>query len=125
LLTGWAGGPQAYKLADAQPDEILQAAFKDLSRAFKLPTATLRDLLQDHFIHDWLHDPYSLGAYCFTPVGMLEMPKALAEPLASTLFFAGEATNSEGEQGTVHAALESGQRVFEEIRREQSVLTAS
>jgi monoamine oxidase len=125
LLTGWAGGPQAYKLADAQPDEILQAALKDLSRAFKLPTATLRDLLQNHFIHDWLHDPYSLGAYCFTPVGMLEMPKALAGPLASTLFFAGEATNSEGEQGTVHAALESGQRVFEEIRREQSVLTAS
>jgi len=36
---------------------------------------------------------------------MIEMPQSLAEPVGDTLFFAGEATDSNGEQGTVHSAI--------------------
>jgi monoamine oxidase len=32
-----------------------------------------------------------------------------------TLFFAGEATNTEGEEGTVHGALETGWRAAREV----------
>jgi hypothetical protein len=48
---------------------------------------------------------------------MTTMPRQLAQPIADTLFFAGEATDSQGEQGTVHAALTSGIRAANEIVR--------
>jgi hypothetical protein len=38
------------------------------------------------------------------------MAAHLAEPIKNTLFFAGEATDAEGEQGTVQGALASGRR---------------
>jgi monoamine oxidase len=34
-----------------------------------------------------------------------------------TLFLAGEATNTEGEEGTVHGALETGLRAAHEVLR--------
>ena len=39
----------------------------------------------------------------------------LAEPLAATLFFAGEATDTHGEAGTVAGALHSGRRAAHEV----------
>ncbi len=62
-----------------------------------------------------MHDPFARGAYSYTAARMMEMPALLAAPVAGTLFFAGEATDSEGEQGTVQAALASGERAAREI----------
>jgi len=39
----------------------------------------------------------------------------LARSVESTLFFAGEATNTEGHSGTVHGAISTGQRAAREI----------
>jgi monoamine oxidase len=39
----------------------------------------------------------------------------LAEPVAETLFFAGEATHHEGENGTVAGAIASGRRAAAEV----------
>jgi hypothetical protein len=39
---------------------------------------------------------------------MADAPKLLAEPIAETLYFAGEATSQDGQLGTVHGALDSG-----------------
>jgi monoamine oxidase len=39
----------------------------------------------------------------------------LAEPLEGTLFFAGEATDTEGEAATVTGALQSGARAAREV----------
>jgi monoamine oxidase len=41
----------------------------------------------------------------------------LAKPIANTLFFAGEATDITGYNGTVHGAMASGQRAAEQIIR--------
>jgi monoamine oxidase len=46
---------------------------------------------------------------------MEDMPQYLAAPVKNTLFFAGEATDTQGDQGTVHGALRSGSRVAREI----------
>ena len=43
------------------------------------------------------------------------MPKDLAAPVAETFFFAGEATDPNGDLGTVHGALRSGQRAAKEM----------
>ena len=71
-------------------------------------------LVSSH-IHNWNSDPFSRGAYSFTSVDNIEMPRRLSEPVAATLFFAGEATDARGEQGTVHGAIASGKRAAREI----------
>src|SRR2546426_5360317 len=49
------------------------------------------------------------------PVGAITAPVKLAEPIANTLFFAGEATNTAGHSGTVHGAIATRYRAADEI----------
>lgn len=49
-------------------------------------------------------DPFARGAYSYVPAGALDAVDRLAEPVAETLFFAGEATD------TVAGASASGER---------------
>jgi len=48
-------------------------------------------------------------------VDALDAPARLAAPVADTLFFAGEATHAAGAIGTVHGALETGERAAREL----------
>ena len=47
--------------------------------------------------------------------GAAQAQRQLAAPVARTLFFAGEATNSQGHHATVHGAIASGYRAAAEI----------
>jgi hypothetical protein len=60
-------------------------------------------------------DPFARGAYTFVPVGAVDAPARLAAPLDETLFLAGEATHTDGASGTVHDAIETGERVPREL----------
>jgi monoamine oxidase len=71
-------------------------------------------LLQDFAYHDWQADPFARGAYSYVTVGGLWAQRALAQPVAGTLFFAGEATHWEGHFATVHGAIASGRRAAQE-----------
>jgi monoamine oxidase len=42
---------------------------------------------------------------------------ALGAPVDATLFFAGEATQSDGQNATVHGAIASGERAASEVLR--------
>ena len=58
----------------------------------------------------WGSDPYSYGSYSYLKVGSVEeMRRALAEPVARKLYFAGEATHLDY-PATVHGAYLSGIR---------------
>jgi monoamine oxidase len=72
-------------------------------------------LLARAYFHDWQTDPFSLGAYSYVRAGGMEAQKQLAAPVSGTLFFAGEATNSQGHHATVHGAMSSGYRAAAEI----------
>jgi monoamine oxidase len=48
----------------------------------------------------------------------LDLPKVLGAPVEGTLFFAGEATATDAQMGTVFGALESGLRAAGEILRD-------
>jgi monoamine oxidase len=50
-------------------------------------------------------------------VGGAEAPAALARPLRRTLFFAGEAADTEGGTGTVDGAIASGRRAAAQVLR--------
>ncbi|HEY1959735.1 MAG TPA: NAD(P)/FAD-dependent oxidoreductase [Polyangiaceae bacterium] len=115
LLTAWAGGPMAERLSAASPDDVAQAAILSLADALGLSPATIEAELVSIFRHDWSRDPFALGAYSFALVGGASAPKKLGAPLGQTLFFAGEATAPPPRNGTVHGAIESGERAAREL----------
>ena len=72
--------------------------------------------LEAGFVHNWERDPFSCGAYSYVSVGHHGSAReSLAKPLDDTLFFAGEATDTQGEAATVAGALQSGARAAREI----------
>jgi monoamine oxidase len=114
VLTGWAGGPAADALAGSSQDRILDAAIQSLAAAVNRSTEDVRSNLKHSSIADWRSDRFALGAYSYAPSGHLDARAALARPVEDTLFFAGEATNTEGFSGTVHGAIVTGRRAARE-----------
>ena len=115
VLAGWAGGTRAEKFSTDTDDALLDHSLESLTHIFGVTKDFLEDSLQDFYTHNWQKDPFALGAYSYIPVGGIDAQAQLAQPLEDTVFFAGEATNTEGHQGTVHGAIASGLRAAEEI----------
>jgi monoamine oxidase len=71
--------------------------------------------LEAAYLHNWQTDPFARGAYSYLAVGGNDARSALAAPLEDTLFFAGEATDTQDEAATVTGALQSGDRAAREV----------
>jgi monoamine oxidase len=110
LLVGWAGGRAAARFAGWEDDAVIATGLDTLATAFGLSTARLRELFVDGRTHDWSADPWARGAYSYPIAGGEGAQSRLAEPVAGTLFFAGEATHTGGEHASVHGAIETGHR---------------
>ena len=117
LLTGWAGGPQAWQLEDKDDDTILNLAIRSLSNVFQKTVVELDQLLTASAVVNWKKDPYSRGAYSYDTVGSIEAKKILNAPIERTIYFAGEAFYEGPSPGTVEAALVSARDVVEKIVR--------
>jgi monoamine oxidase len=113
LIVAWSGGPPAAALGPATHDERVERALRGLAEIFGEPQLA-RDEFEAGFTHDWTTDPFARGAYSYVRVGGANARAVLAEPVESTLFFAGEATSTDGQGGTVNGALESGERAARE-----------
>jgi hypothetical protein len=96
-------------------DPVTAETLKALARILQISPDALAGLLLASYLHDWSADPFSRGAYSYVPVGALSAQKILAEPLEQTLYFAGEATDTTHQQGTVHAALATGYRAAHQV----------
>jgi monoamine oxidase len=81
---------------------------------------SLESDLEAAYCHDWQTDPFSLGAYSYGKVGADGAQEALGRPVENTLFFAGEATDTSGHNGTVHGAIASGYRAAGEILQKRA-----
>jgi monoamine oxidase len=115
MLTGWSGGVRAEQLSGLGSAAIMERGLVVLHHVFGVPRETLRDLVQEYFVHDWQSDPYCRGAYSYALANSKEAARTLAAPVGNTLFFAGEATDFSGQNGTVHGAIASGQRAANEL----------
>jgi len=115
ILTGWAGGPAAEPLTGQDARRILEIAVESLARTMKMRLESVARRVRMSKVCDWQVDPFSLGAYSYAPAGSVPAITALAEPVEQTLFFAGEATNSDGASGTVHGAIATGRRAAGEV----------
>jgi monoamine oxidase len=125
VLIAWAGGPGAAKLSGRAPVAIVRMAVGALARALGTVAATLEAELDGWHVVDWLSDPHARGGYAVFPVGSTWAPAVLAEPIAGTLFFAGEATATEDDAGTVAGALATGERAAAEVLASLGVVRAT
>jgi len=115
ILTGWAAGQCAVQLKGKDGQETIHEALQALARITGLSVASLESRLTGSYTHDWQADPFSLGGYSYAAVGGMDAARALAAPVAETLYFAGEATDFNGRNGTVHGAVASGYRAAREV----------
>jgi monoamine oxidase len=111
LLAAWMGGPRAARLGQRPVAQIVREASDSAQAMFGGHPLEL----EAAYVHDWLADPFSRGAYSYVTVGGQNARRELAAPIHDTLFFAGEATDSEG--GTVTGALHSGTRAAREVHK--------
>ncbi|HEY3595734.1 MAG TPA: NAD(P)/FAD-dependent oxidoreductase [Polyangiaceae bacterium] len=117
VIVGWNGGPGAAALSQLASEELEDTAINSLARQFQIAPRKMRGMVEAAWTHDWEHDPFTRGVYSYSLVGGADAGKDLARPLRGTLFFAGEATETEGRSGTVHGAIGTGRRAADEVRR--------
>lgn len=101
-------------LSGKSPRFVTQRSLTSLSNLLGTNPELVETLLEQAYFHDWQSDPFSRGAYSYGKVGSDGAQQALASPVDNTIFFAGEATDTNG-HGTVHGAMASGYRVADEI----------
>ena len=108
VLTGWAAGPKGEQFAKLSPNQLRNCAVEALSQIFGEKSERIQGLIEQVHTYNWGSDPFARGAYAYVPAGHLAALTVLGEPLEDTVFFAGEATATDGQIGTVHGALGSG-----------------
>jgi monoamine oxidase len=115
LLTGWAGGPQAWLLEKNNDDLIQQLALESLSIIFKKTVSEIEGLVTASHVANWIKDPFTRGGYSYATVDSVKAQELFNTPIQDTIYFAGEAFYNGPSPGTVEAALASGKSVGEKL----------
>lgn len=115
IITGWAPSQSAERLSGRDQPFVVEHSLRTLSELLNVGSHKLTPLLEASYFHDWQNDPFSRGAYSYGKVGSDGAQEALAASIDNTLFFAGEATDTSGHNGTVHGAIASGRRAAHEM----------
>lgn len=115
IITGWAPFHSADALSGKDESYVVQHALQALAKLLNVDFPNLEAELESSYFHDWQSDRFSRGAYSYGKVGSEGAQQALASPVENALFFAGEATDISGNNGTVHGAIASGYRAAAEI----------
>jgi monoamine oxidase len=113
MLTAFVMGARAEYLAGLSDNQIKEELFAELSTIFG--GADVAGKFTSMKIQNWSAEPYTKGAYSFPTLTSSGKPELLSQALNGKLFFAGEATNFNGHQATVHGAMESSFRSAKEI----------
>jgi monoamine oxidase len=115
IITGWAPFRCAEQLSGKSQSFVVDRCLLTLSRLLSVSEEQITSLFGAAYFHDWQNDPFSRGAYSYGAVGSDGAQETLASPIENTLFFAGEATDTSGHNGTVQGAIASGRRAAKEI----------
>jgi monoamine oxidase len=117
VLTCFTMGRNA-EVMEALADDTarMNQALVDLDAAFG---GTASTAFIEGRVHDWTADPYIRGSYSYPAPGTRPLSgptkrEVLAQPVGSTLYFAGEATHNTA-ASTVPGALQSGERAGSEV----------
>lgn len=112
VVVGYCAGRTAEQLDLLSEEEAVQEGVAALADALdqQIPAR-----VRHGRYFTWTNNPYIKGAYTFPTVGMGNAREVLQVPISERLFFAGEATHSDGNAATVHGAIETGKRVARQI----------
>jgi monoamine oxidase len=117
MLVAWVGGKRARAVASLDDDQAVSRAVDSLARQFRMSRREAGRLVTGAWLHNWQKDPYARGAYSYIVVDAGDAPAKLARPIQRTLFFAGEASDTDGRTGTVHGAIATGRRAAKQVMR--------
>ncbi|MBL7861126.1 MAG: FAD-dependent oxidoreductase [Cyclobacteriaceae bacterium] len=130
-LTVTVHGPKAQELS-AMGDGILDAVLAELDAIYNNQASLFISKVINPdgtegnriwFLADWGKDEFFKGGMSYLKVGASVADReALAAPINNKIFFAGEATDVKGDAGTINGALNSAERVAEELI--QTILSA-
>ncbi|MBV8529837.1 MAG: FAD-dependent oxidoreductase, partial [Candidatus Eremiobacteraeota bacterium] len=120
LLTAWVGGPKATALGGMPAPDLIELARDGFAALLHEPDLTRTQFLSG-MVHDWSADVFAGGAYSYVTVGGEKARAGLAAPVGATLFFAGEASSTDGQGGTVNRALKTGERAAAEVAAELGI----
>jgi monoamine oxidase len=113
-ITAWSGGPKSIALLELSESERIERALEGFGALIGDPQRARAEFVSGA-THDWRRDPFARGAYSYLRIGGVWAHAALAKPVDDALFFAGEATSTDGQGGTVNGALQTGERAAREV----------
>jgi monoamine oxidase len=112
-LSVTASGLRADELS-ALGDGMIPAVLEELDAAF-LGAASL-NIKENPIVVEWAKEPFIKGGVSYPkPAASNADREALAAPVEMKIYFAGEATGIKGDFGTISGAINSADRVVEEI----------
>ena len=114
ILTAFVMGEKADYLSDFGEQQATGMLLQELDTLFGDRLAS-KNFETSHLM-DWGKMPFIQGAYSFSPPNSMGMRKEFAKDLDGKVLFTGEATNFKGHNSTVHGALESAERVVEDVK---------
>lgn len=114
ILVGWLAGPKATGFINADDSTILENAIQSLSNIFDIDIQKLLKYVKASLVDNWTADPFTLCAYSYNTTTSAAAKQILSQPIANTIYFAGEALNKKS-TATVDAALTSGKEVATKI----------
>lgn len=112
-LGAFVTGREARERSAMSDADLLQATLTELETI--LPSGIRVGEVEAVAVGRWPTDPLVRGGYTFLPPNATVAHRGdLAAPVDGVLFFAGEATHTQGEPATVHGAIETGYRAADE-----------
>ncbi|HXW93891.1 MAG TPA: NAD(P)/FAD-dependent oxidoreductase [Terriglobales bacterium] len=117
LLTGWSPAQCAQRVSGRGVAFTIDRSLESLGGLLRVSPRELEALLLEAYVHDWQQDPFARGAYSYGRAGQDGAGRELAIPVDGTLFFAGEAVDVSGQNGTVHGAIASGKHAARQLLR--------
>ena len=90
-------------------------SIESLSNAFAISAEALKVKLIAWNVTNWTAETFTRGSYAYDTVKSPDARKLLQQPVADTIYFAGEYLYEGPSMGTVEAALTSGKNVAELI----------
>jgi monoamine oxidase len=119
VLTGWLGGPSSSQFNNYTTGQMLELTLQSLSNIFKTPVDFIKQQLQHFAVYNWENQPYTLGGYSYNTLSSIHAKQTLTNPIAHTIYFAGEALYTGDAQSTVEAALQTGLAAAQKIIQER------
>ncbi len=114
FVTAFTVGREARRRAALSDDDLVAATLAEWADV--LPGDVTVGTVDGSAVHRWSTDPWVRGGYSYLPPGVgLAERRALAAPVEGRLFFAGEATDVEGQSSTVAGAIATGTRAADEF----------